>query len=298
MACLLLAATSCGPAAYDKRSEEAPSAITETVAPDSITGTGFLSSSAARVSKHDSTHKFIRTAEMKFRAQNVYTSTFVIEDIIEKHRGFVTLSDLRSTVSYTDRKRVSEDSILESTYFVVENKMSMRVPNVSLDSALREIATQIQFLDYRIIRAEDVSLRLMANKWRQKRAEKHHERLEKAIDTRAKKLREITEAEQALAEKEELADYQRQENSSLLDQVNYSTISLLVYQRQAVKNELLPDDKDVRAYEPGLLRKIGASVRAGWQVLEGFVLFLVKLWPLLLFAVLAWILLRRYVRRK
>jgi hypothetical protein len=143
-----------------------------------------------------------------------------------------------------------------------------------------------------------VSLQLMANRWRQKRAEKHYDRLEKAIDKKAKKLRETTEAEEALAEKEDVAAYNQEENLSLVDQVNYSTINLQVYQREVSRKELLANEKDIRAYEPGLTSKIGSSLKDGWQFLEGFMLFLVKLWPLIPIALVFWLLFRRYYRKK
>jgi len=295
-ACLLFASYSCGiSAAYQADKEESAKA---SVMADSATGNGFFSSTAAQVTKRDSLRKFIRTADMKFKAENVQKSTYIIEDIINKHNGFVTLSNLHANISYTNYTRVSADSSLESIHYVTENTMSMRVPNTSLDSVLKEMATQISFLDFRVIRAEDVSLQLMVNKWSQKRAERHHERLEKAIDTKAKKLRETTEAEESLASKEETADYAKLGNLSLIDQVNYSTINLQVYQRETIKNELVANETSIRAYEPGIGSKIKDSIMDGWFVLVGFIFILFKLWPLLPIGIVLWVILRRYYRKK
>lgn len=301
VACLLLTAFSCGNAAYDRQEKEASaelqlSAPLDRTKADSTNLNGYISSSAARLGK-DTSRKFIRTAEMKFRAENVYRSTYAIEDIAEKHKGFVTLSDLRSTVTRTERTPVSADSLLETTHYSVENRISMRVPNYSLDSTLREIASQVEFLDYRVIKAEDVSLQLMVNKWREKRAGKHYDRLKSAIDNRGKKLRETVEAEEALAGKEETADYMRMDNLSMVDQVNYSTINLVVYQRETIRHELLPNPKDIRIYEPGFFSNVGASLRDGWNFLESFVLFLLKLWPLVPIALVLWIVLRRHYKK-
>lgn len=293
-ACLLLAA--CGANYNEKMVAEA--AKDKVMADSTYANNGFMSSGAAQVTKKDSARKFIRAADMRFRADNVYRSTYTIEDIINKHNGFVTLSNLHSTVSYTNKVAVSADSLLETTYYTVENAMSMRVPNVSLDSVLKEIASQIVFLDYRVITASDVSLQLMANKWSQKRAERHHDRLENAIDTKAKKLRETTEAEESMAQKEELADYNKLNSLSLIDQVNYSTINLQVYQREGTKKELIPNEKNIREYEPGLLSKMKDSLKDGWVFLEGLLVFLLKLWPLLPIAFLLYVLLKTYYARK
>src|ERR1700757_2145315 len=141
---IMLVAYSCGPAASEKYSQEKAMA-------DSVSANGFFSSSAAVQNKKDSVREFIRTAELKFKVGNVQQSTYIIEDIVGKHNGFVTLSNLASNINRKNTIKVSEDSLLETTYYVTENVMSMRVPNTSLDTVLKEIAKQITFLDYRII---------------------------------------------------------------------------------------------------------------------------------------------------
>jgi len=52
-----------------------------------------LSSSAAEVSG-DSTKRFIRTAQMRFRVENVRKATLSLEDIIRKNGGHVTYTHL------------------------------------------------------------------------------------------------------------------------------------------------------------------------------------------------------------
>jgi hypothetical protein len=300
VACLCLGACSSNKEYYEQKDKSAASLEAgEKAVMDSVaTANGFISSSAAQVTRRDSARKFVRTAEMRFKAKDVQRSTYFIEDIISRHNGFVTLSNLHSTVSYTNKTAVSADSSLETTYYITENTMSLRVPNVSLDSALKEIATQISFLDFRIIKAEDVSLQLMANKWSQKRAERHQQRLQNAIDTKGKKLEETTNAEESLAGKEEVADYNKVSNMSLIDQVNYSTINLQVYQRESAKKELVANEQNIRAYEPGMLSKIKDALLGGWIFLEEFIVFLCKLWPLLLVGLIIWLLFRKYYARK
>ena len=54
-----------------------------------LSNTETISSSAA-VAKEDSTHKFIRTADLKFKVKNVPQSTYYIENIVSKFDGFVS----------------------------------------------------------------------------------------------------------------------------------------------------------------------------------------------------------------
>jgi hypothetical protein len=114
-----------------------------------------MSSSAAKVDPN-SNRKFIRTADAKFKVKNVMESTFKIEYLTQKFGGFVTLSELRSDISDTDETQVSKDSLVKTTRFVVNNTIAVRVPNVRLDTLLKSIAKEVQYLDYRVIKADDV----------------------------------------------------------------------------------------------------------------------------------------------
>ena len=107
-----------------------------------------ISSSAAVVDKN-STRKFIRTADVKFKVKNVAKSTYAIEDATSKFGGFVTYTNLQSTINEEDKTKVSQDSTLVTTKYKVENNITIRVPNTKLDTVIKTIAKQIHFLDYR-----------------------------------------------------------------------------------------------------------------------------------------------------
>jgi len=154
---------------------------TEAMATTDSTSSGFISSTAAKASK-DSTRKFIRTANLKFKVKDVIKSTYDIEDITAKEGGFVTYTNLSSSISDVQKKAISEAETLETTHYVVTNEIILRVPNNKLDETLKEISRNIDYLDYRVIKAEDVALQLLANKLTQKRAAKNEQRL-KPYDT-------------------------------------------------------------------------------------------------------------------
>ena len=138
---------------------------------DSISNT-FISSSAAVENGKDSNRKFIRTAELKFKVKSVIQSTYDIENITNRQGGFVTYTMLSSTVDNVTNTAISADSSLETTSYSVTNTITLRVPNTQLDTTLKEISRNIIYLDYRIIKAEDVALQLLSNKLTQKRSQK------------------------------------------------------------------------------------------------------------------------------
>ncbi|MCX6210171.1 MAG: DUF4349 domain-containing protein, partial [Bacteroidetes bacterium] len=191
----------------------------------------FISSTAAVENNKDSTHKFIRTADLKFKVKSVIASTYDIEAITSRLGGFVTYTNLQSTVDNVSNTAINADSTLETTYYTVSNSITLRVPNTKLDTTLKEISKNIDYLDYRIIKADDVALQLLSNNLTQKRSAKYEQRLANAIDNRGKKLKETTVAEDVLLNKQEQADNAKVSNLSLNDQLNFSTITLAIYQR-------------------------------------------------------------------
>lgn len=263
---------------------------------DSISN-AFISSSAAVENGRDSTRRFIRTAELKFKVKSVIKSTYDIEDITNRQGGFVTYTNLTSDINNVTTIAVSADSTLETTYYTVTNSIKIRVPNTKLDTTLKEISRNIDYLDYRIIKAEDVALQILSNNLIQKRSAKNQERLANAIDKKGKKLNETTNAEELLLDKQEQSDNAKISTLSLTDQIKFSTINIFIYQRQTFKRELVLNDKNVDAYDPSFGSKILESLKFGWDILETFLVFLTKLWGLFLFAILVYILYKKYGHR-
>ena len=254
----------------------------------------FISSSAAEETGKDSSRKFVRTAEMKFKVKNVFDVTYKIEDLTKQFGGFVTYTNLASSVNHVSKTAISADSTLETTYYEVKNLMSIRVPNTKLDSTLRAVALHIEFLDYRTITADDVALQLLTNKMKQKRIRRHEKRLEDAIDNRGKKLNETNNAEENLYYKQEQGDAAIISNLSLNDQINFSTIKLEFYQRETVKRELIANDKNMDAYEPSFGSKILEALSDGWKLLAGFFVFFARLWGFILLATFVYVLFKRF----
>ena len=253
-----------------------------------------VSSSAAVVNKKDAERKFVRTADLRFKVKSVVKATYDIEDVVNRQGGFVTYTNLASTVDNTSSTQVSEDSTLETTFYNVTNTMTIRVPNDKLDTTLKEIAKNVDYLDYRIIKADDVALQLLSNELTQKRAAKNETRVANAIDTKGKKLGDITDAEESLVNKQEAADNARIANLTLLDQVSFSTITINIYQRQTLKRELICNNKSTKEYEPTFGVKIFESLQFGWDMLETIIVSILKLWGLILLALVAYIIYRKY----
>lgn len=268
-------------------------AYVEEAATDS---TSVISSSAA-VENKNSNRKFVRTADVKFKVKNVAKSTYAIEDATTKFGGFVTYTNLQSNIHSEDQTKVSRDSTLVTTKYKVDNNITIRVPNTKMDTVIKTIAKQIHFLDYRIIKADDVTLQMLSNELAQKRSNSSEKRLENAIDSKGKKLNQVVKAEETLDAKKEQNDASKLQNLSLQDQVNFSTLTLNIYQDESIKQEMVANEKSINAYRPNIGLQIWDSIKTGWFMLENIVSFIVVLWPFALIGFLGLIGYKKFLKK-
>lgn len=261
------------------------------------TTVGSTISSSAAVEKKDSNRKFVRTADLKFKVKNVAKSTYSIENIVSKNGGFVTFTDLKSNINEKSETKISQDSTLEITKFNVDNTITIRVPNMQLDTVLKSMAKEVAFLDSRLIKSDDVAMQLLCNKMAQKRLTSHQKRLEKGIDTKGKKLNDITNAEDKVLGRETESDETVLKNLSLEDQINFSTITLYLYQRESIQQEIVANEKSVNGYRPHIGLQIWDSLKTGWFMFEAIIAFIVQLWALILIVVLGVFGYRKFIKK-
>lgn len=273
--------------------EESAKAMADSVA---------VSSEAAGVNKTpkqaDSTREFVRTADMQFKVKDVKTATFDIERIVSSNKGYVISSILESTVNYKNSIRTSKDSMTDIINYSVHNDIIIRVPNQELDKTLSEIATHIDYLDFRKLKADDVTKQYVSAKLTENRFNHHKERVEQQIDTKGKKLNQTVEAENGLLEKQESADESKLNTMELKHDIAFSTVTIAIYQKETTKKEasvyIIPSEP----YKPGFGTKLMGALTDSVQVLSEILLFFVKLCPIALLVIGIVALIKLLVRQK
>ena len=258
--------------------------------------TAIVSSNAAVVNKNDK-RKFIRTADIKFKVKNVAQSTYKIENAVSRFGGMVTNTNLQSHIDEQKQTKISLDSTMQTTKYTVENNITLRVPNTQLDTVIKSIAKEIDYLDFRVIKADDVSFQLLANDLSQQRIAEHTKRLQKNIDDKGKKLNDITASENDVLNKKEQSDNSKIQNLAIEDKVVYSTVTLAIYQNQTIKQELVAVAQNHSDYGNFGL-EILDGLKTGWSILAAIIAFVVQLWSLILLAILGMFLYKRFFRQR
>ncbi len=255
-----------------------------------------LSSSAATY-RGDTNRRFIKTADLKFRVNSVITSTYAIEDLTANYGGFVTHTHLDSRIDNTTLVPVSADSSLETVYYTVTNSITLRIPERNLDSMLRAFTPMVEYLDHRTIDVRDVYIEMLVNQLTQARVRNQQQGIQNNVDSKGNNLRDMNESEDMIINRQAQADEAKINNLMLKDQMEFSTISILTYQRQSIKREMIYNNKNIEAYEPGFGYKLKRSFINGWRGIQAIVIFFAQFWvmiPLLLIGYIVY----RVIRRK
>ncbi|HEY8401571.1 MAG TPA: DUF4349 domain-containing protein [Cytophagaceae bacterium] len=261
---------------------------------DTTYSENILSSSAAIVNKKDTLRKFVRTADLKFRVKDVIKTTYQIEDITHRLGGFVIYTNLKSDIEYRTQTQISKDSLLETTHYTIVNSMKLRVPNYRLDTTLKAIGKLVDYMDYRIIQADDAGLEYLSHTLTQNRVKKSESRVNKLVEKDQKDLWESVDIEDKLYYRQEQADDALIAKYRLKDQIEFSTVSLHIYQKQATQNELVANNKNIKAYEASFGVKVKDAFYSGWKVLEALILFLIEVWWLILTGVVVLLVYKKY----
>ncbi|WP_298148860.1 DUF4349 domain-containing protein [Flavobacterium sp.] len=254
-------------------------------------------SNTASVNAPNLEREFVRTVDAQFEVEDVRAATQAIEYATKKFGGFVTLSNLQTQVLQSDEVAVSADSLLLTKKYKIENVITLRVPNLQLDTVLRTIGKEVKFVDFQTLKCDDVSLQLLATDLERRRNAVVAKRIGKAIDHKGTKLSGIVDAENEADLRRAQVDQAFMNKLSLRDNVAFSTVTLKVYQRERMRREVVLNEANLDTFQASFGDKIFEGFKSGWNLLEGIITFLVRIWPVVLVLILVIVGYRKSNRR-
>ncbi len=254
-----------------------------------------ISSIAVKPSPLDSSKKFIRNANIKFRTQNVFAATQNIEAIVRKYDGWIAKTDLSSQVSHVSTYQYKKDSILEVTRYTPVNSIEMRIPTKHLDSALIQMVPLIDFLDHRNLECKDITLDLLREHLSKQRLSAYSKRVDqKQSSIKDQDLDDVINVADNLLQKQAIQDASKLEDLRLNDKVEYSTTTLYIYERQKSKAALLPAPDKWEDTLPAYSEQLGDGFAKGFSFVKELFVGIITVWPLWLILALAWFLYNRF----
>ena len=222
--------------------------------------------------------KFIKTADVNMEVKNVYESTISIEKYLKKNGGFVTKSEMNSSVLSEENFPINDAEAKLVREFRQINDMEVRVPTVKLGEFLEFVNQSNLFLHTRNISAEDVSANIMMADLEEKRMKK----TESNIQTIKNNSEKVNLADNNLSEQnnQKLATY------NLSDNLKYSTVNLHLKEPSSrISSIAVTNTKNFdNQYRYNFFYDVKNAIIKGFYLTQEIIVGLFTIWPILLFS--------------
>ena len=209
--------------------------------------------------------KMIWTGHLAFQVQNVDESTQKITEMVKKAGGFI--SDLNLT----------------SSTYEISNSIKIRIDNEKFQDLISSLKSESKFIKRIEINSTDVTEEFIDIESRLKTKRDVRDRYIKILNTKTGDVKDIIAAEEAIRKITEEIEAKEGRLRYLKDKVKFSTINLRIYQE--VEYTRTPE-----IYVKTFTEKASQALGNGWEIVKGFVLFILTTWPfwLIIFSIGFW----------
>jgi hypothetical protein len=220
--------------------------------------------------------KIIRTADIRCRVSNVYDAASKLEDMTRSLDGMVTDSRIENRITNSETIHYKPDSQKIAQTYTGAAHLTLRVPSFYLDTLMKQIPALASFMDTRNLKQEDVTLAYLSNAMKNEAAGVASPAVVKKKGSN--ELVANTKQTKIDSGKADVVVDRRIDNLQMLDDVNYATLTVELYQ---------PGMADVLVVaNPAYATRIPFDVQfaqalsGGWYLFQNLFLVWVRLWPL------------------
>jgi hypothetical protein len=226
--------------------------------------------------------KRIRTADVRCRVNNVFRATSALEHVVNGMDGVIVESTIHNEFGVSRDVPYSGDSLKRIQLYTPTANLTLRVPAASLDSVVHTLTSMASFIDYRTLKSQDKTLDYLSN------ALKNDDMANDSASPTPKPDKKSTQLDIVAYEdqkKETMID-RKIVNMAILDDVNYATFSVQLFQPEVADVQVVVNaDRVVRA---GFGIELWTAILNGIDILRNVFLFFLQLWPFILLAIAIW----------
>lgn len=231
--------------------------------------------------------QFVKTADINMEVQDVYETTISIEKTVQEMGGFVTNSNLQSSVLSEETYNTSDKDAMLVKKYQTENSMKVRIPTHNLGEFLSLINQKKLFLNSRSITAEDITAGIQYAALERKRMKTTADHISGLKSSKDKvKLSDENMSEDNI---------QQLANMDITDRLKYSTVDIFIKEPKlriseiAITNTAHTDNK----YRISFIYSIKNAFAEGYYLIQEIVVLLVTIWPLWMIALLIFVFIKR-----
>ncbi len=234
--------------------------------------------------------KIIKTADMRFRVQDVQKTKEQLSTAIKQEGGTLTEFNIQSSLQQSEKVRYSPDSLKEITSYRKEAYLVAKIPSEKLDDFTNAVAKMAVFVDEQSLKMDDQRIHYLSNKLKAQNRIEAVNRINKVASKKS------TNVESSLLIKDDYIDKTMQ-NLDIDNRVKYSTITLNFYQPNTISTWVVGNDR-LYDYRPGFFKQLWLNFLSGWTLFKEIILGLANLWTLLVLAAALFCGIRYYKKRR
>jgi hypothetical protein len=250
--CLSLFIFSCNNSAI--KQEEDVASLSDTTSVNGLSGDGV---------------KLVKTAGLHFKVHDVEESTRAVSSLAQQFGGMVFNQSMEYEETGRNELQLSADSLMIVTVATPQANMTIRIPSQNLEAFMYGVADIGYFTRSSTLNIDDRSLQYLENSLKQQSRKAVIAGASVHSDKSFTHTRAIHVSDDVIDK--ELA------NKSIDEQVNYSTITLTLYQNQIIRKEVVANYA-VADYQLPFSQRLGNAIANGWQMFQSFLLVLAHLW--------------------
>ncbi|TWF39788.1 uncharacterized protein DUF4349 [Chitinophaga polysaccharea] len=235
--------------------------------------------------------KRVKSADVRCRVASVFASTSALEQLVTRSGGVVEESNLQNESVEQYRLPYSADSVKRVQLYTPVANLTLRVPVDSLDMVVRALTSTAVYIDHRVVKDQDMTLKYLANAMKNEQQENS---AGKAVAP-SKKGNTLDIAEYNDQRGEQAVD-RRISNLTILDDVAYSTFTVQLFQPEVADVQIVVNP--AKMSRAGFGTELAGALRGGADIFRNILLFFVELWPFLLIGAAGWIGYRKLLLRK
>lgn len=215
----------------------------------------------------------VKTADMRLKVKNVQQAAERVSKLVAQNKGMVMHHNMKSEIISSREIKLSDDSVKKLTVFNANADMTVRVPSNFIEAFMDSVNHLSTYVDTRSMDIEDRTIDHAAEVMKAANREE-------SIDLRRKIKPTHKGADSILTIADNIVDRQVA-NARTEQAAAYSTVTLNLYENNAVKAEVLANE-DLSAYNLPLFKRIGLALSNGWFYFADFVIGLLHLWPFII----------------
>lgn len=232
--------------------------------------------------------KWLRSADIRCRVPDVFAATYRLEQLVGLLGGVVNNSNIRNEAIHVNDFNYKFDSLKKVQVYTPAAYLTFKVPVAFLDSIVHSLSMMSDFTDCRTLKQQDVTLQYLSNALKNKAVSG----VKLPADSKHQKAWERIKYEE---ERNGKVINRRVENLSLLDQVEYATLTVQLFQPAKVDELIVVDPAYITKAD--FRTELVSALRNGTDLLKNIILFFIHIWPLLVAGFIALVIYRTVWQR-